>query len=136
MASPFRFYLSLENSVCEDFYPRAWIALSSGMIPIISTKKKNYARLPKQSYIDMDTFKSTKDLAIYLKSLESNRKEYEKYFAWRSQVVLVNFRTDIFLYTYLWYNILCEKLHSDRTTKIYTKPSRPNDYFPIGKCTS
>ena len=136
MAAPYRFYLSLENSVCEDFYPRAWIALSSGMVPIISTKKQPYSHLPKHSYIDMDTFKSIRDLAKYLKSLESNRIEYEKYFAWRSEVVLINFRTDIFFFTYIWYYSLCEKLHTDNSNKVYTKPSKQSSYFPIGKCTS
>ncbi len=126
--------MSLENAVCDDFYPRSWIALSTGMIPIISTKQQDYVRLPQHSYIDIDTFKSIKNLAKYIRLLESDSREYEKYFVWRNEVVLVNFRTDIFLYTYIWYNILCEKLHSDKSTKIYQKPTKPSHYFPIGKC--
>jgi alpha-1,3-fucosyltransferase len=39
--------------------------------------------LPPKSYIDANSFKTTKDLADYLKFLSASPVEYAKYFWWR-----------------------------------------------------
>ena len=84
----FKFYLSFENSFCTDYVTeKYWNALSRESVPVImadSTDEPGGAMIPG-SFIDVHQFKSIKELADYLKFLDGNDAEYNKYFAWKDK---------------------------------------------------
>ncbi len=55
------------------------------MVPIVlGAYKADYINtLPPQSYINVDDFRSIRELATYLKYLDRNDTAYAAYFAWR-----------------------------------------------------
>ncbi len=55
------------------------------MVPIVlGAYKEDYvSTLPPHSYINVDDFRSIRDLAAYLKYLDRNDTAYAAYFAWR-----------------------------------------------------
>ncbi len=55
------------------------------MVPIVlGAYKEDYiSTLPPQSYINVDDFRSMRDLADYVKYLDRNDTAYAAYFAWR-----------------------------------------------------
>ncbi len=55
------------------------------MVPIVlGAYKEDYiSTLPPQSYINVDDFRSIRQLATYLKYLDRNDTAYAAYFAWR-----------------------------------------------------
>ncbi len=57
---------------------------------------------PYHSFIHVDEFQTTKDLADYLKLLDSNSTLYNEYFGWKG--------TGIFLNTRFWCRF-CAMLH-------------------------
>ena len=63
----------------------------------------NYKEMaPPHSYIDVNDFKSIKDLADYLIRLSKNRKEYNAYFKWKNTHNMYGLNT---------FCELCQKLH-------------------------
>ena len=63
----------------------------------------NYKKMaPPHSYIDVNDFKSIKDLADYLIRLSKNRKEYNAYFKWKNTHDMYILDT---------FCELCQKLH-------------------------
>ena len=61
------------------------------VIPIVmGARPEDYAAaLPAHSYIHIDDFRSPRDLADYLKVLDSNDTMYNDYFRWRSAWTVV-----------------------------------------------
>ncbi len=55
------------------------------MVPIVlGAYKEDYiSTLPPQSYINVDDFRSMRELADYVKYLDGNDTAYAAYFAWR-----------------------------------------------------
>ncbi|XP_037090987.1 alpha-(1,3)-fucosyltransferase 7-like [Pollicipes pollicipes] len=81
------FYLSFENSLCEDYITeKFWLALRAGLVPVVrGPPPEAYQRVaPPHSFIHVQDFQSVSGLAAYLSSLMHNRTAYESYFAWRS----------------------------------------------------
>ena len=63
----------------------------------------NYKEMaPPHSYIDVNDFKSIKDLANYLIRLSKNKNEYNAYFKWKSTHDVYRLNT---------FCELCQKLH-------------------------
>ncbi|XP_078539845.1 4-galactosyl-N-acetylglucosaminide 3-alpha-L-fucosyltransferase FUT6-like [Lissotriton helveticus] len=85
--SQYKFYLSFENSQHEDYITeKLWSnALLSGTVPIVlGTTRENYERfLPAEAFIHVDDFPTVKEMADYLKLLDSNDEKYQQYFEWR-----------------------------------------------------
>ncbi len=66
------------------------------MVPIVlGAYKEDYiSTLPPQSYINVDDFRSIRELAAYLKYLDKNDTAYATYFAWRQfGELVVSFQT-------------------------------------------
>ncbi|XP_037090668.1 alpha-(1,3)-fucosyltransferase 7-like [Pollicipes pollicipes] len=87
LAASHFFYLSFENSLCEDYITeKFWHALRAGMVPVVrGPPPEAYRRVaPPHSFIHVQNFDSVDQLAAYLTSLTENRTAYESYFAWRS----------------------------------------------------
>ncbi len=66
------------------------------MVPIVlGAYKEDYeSTLPPHSYINVDDFRSIRELATYLKYLDRNDTAYAAYFAWRQfGELVVSFET-------------------------------------------
>ncbi|XP_046639939.1 alpha-(1,3)-fucosyltransferase C-like [Daphnia pulicaria] len=74
--STYKYYLSFENSICKDYVTEKFFKiLDLYVIPIVE-------HAPPHSYIDALKFKP-KELAAYLKILDSDYALYNEYFWWK-----------------------------------------------------
>ena len=81
----YMFYLSFENSVCDDYVTeKFWKYLGSNLVPVVlgGTDYKKVA--PPNSFINALDYQNPEDLANYLKYLISNQTAYNEYFKWTS----------------------------------------------------
>ncbi|CAD5219283.1 unnamed protein product [Bursaphelenchus xylophilus] len=76
----YRFYLSFENSVCNDYASEKFFNFNT-LIPIV-LKREYYKRHPQHSFIAVDDFGSLKELADYLNLLSMDDKKYAEYLTW------------------------------------------------------
>lgn len=97
------FYLSFENSNCQDYVTeKVSNALENNVVPIV-LGGANYTRfLPPHSYIDASGT-SPKDLAQMIKNFIDNPKYYAEYFWWKNYYQVVD--------GYNPFCKLCEILH-------------------------
>ncbi|XP_038050169.1 alpha-(1,3)-fucosyltransferase 7-like [Patiria miniata] len=83
----YKFYLSLENAECEDYITeKLWNKpLMQGVVPIVyGPRRKVYEELlPPKSFIYIGDYKSIKELADYLKLLDSKPEMYIEYLKWQ-----------------------------------------------------
>ena len=80
----YKFYLSFENSLCEDYITeKAYRILKLNVVPVVLGYSKYSDMLPPHSFIDVHDYKSPKELAEYLKMLNKNDTLYNEYFRWR-----------------------------------------------------
>ena len=82
---------------------------------------------PYRSYIDVSKFKSPKELAHFLKILDSDDAKFNSYFWWR------NFYKRRFAHHQQICD-LCEKLNTDTSTSIY--PDMRHWWVDQAKCAS
>lgn len=89
----YKFYLSFENSnnrdyITEKFYQNAlgYNEHKHRLLPVVmGPSRADYERLaPPHSFVHVDDFKSSKELADYLKELDSNERLYSAYFEWKT----------------------------------------------------
>ena len=86
-----KFYLSFENSKCRGYVTeKLYKVLNKEIsdnppVPIVMGEKKLWydLNLPQKSFIHIDDFASSNELAKYLLFLNSNHTEYMKYLEWR-----------------------------------------------------
>ena len=81
----YKFFLAFENSICVDYITeKVYRTLNyGGMIPVILGGADYAARLPEKSYIHVADFNSPRELAEYLKMLDTNDTLYNEYFQWQ-----------------------------------------------------
>ncbi|KJH45025.1 fucosyl transferase [Dictyocaulus viviparus] len=75
-----RFYLSFENSICNDYVTeKFFLRISQILLPIV-IKRKIYedANIPHKSFIALDDFNSMEELGDYLNVLRINDTAYLK----------------------------------------------------------
>lgn len=84
LQSNYKFYLSFENSICDDYITEKFFKiLNYNLVPVV-LGGGNYARIaPSKSYIDVRDFNTLDDLANYLKYLDANITAYAEYFEWK-----------------------------------------------------
>lgn len=82
----YKFAVTFENSV-SDYYvtERVYHALEAGTLPIYFGAPNADLMLPERSVIFAADFPNPKDLADYLKRLESDQALYDSYHEWRKQ---------------------------------------------------
>ena len=112
------FYLSFENSICEDYVTeKFWKVLNGNLVPIV-LGGANYEEIaPPHSYINSLDYKSPKELANYLKYLISNSTAYYEYFKWTDYFSVHQDRNRVMCQ-------ICEKLNE-------IPPSQPKMYEDI-----
>lgn len=81
----YKFYLSLENSLCLDYVTEKFFSIMNyNIIPIVFDLHGHHKRLaPPHSYINAADFPSVRALADYLKLLDEDNQLYNQYFWWK-----------------------------------------------------
>ena len=91
----YKYYLSLENSVCKDYVTeKMFDALKHNVIPVVLGGANYSSIFPERSFINMNEFRSMKSLAHFLLELSKNTKEYMKYFNWQTEYSIQNTKED------------------------------------------
>lgn len=114
MEDNYLFYLSFENTFCEDYVTeKLYYVLNYNVVPI-GYGLANYTELaPPYSVINTAHFKSAKSLAKYLIYLRNHPEKYLKYFEWKKNYVVYNKFAAEAMCT------LCKKMHYDTDVKTY-----------------
>lgn len=85
----YRFYLSFENAICQDYVTeKVFRTMNSVIIPVVYNGAEMSRVLPPHSYINAEDYATPKALAEYLAILAGNTTEYLKYFWWREYYAL------------------------------------------------
>jgi alpha-1,3-fucosyltransferase len=110
----YKFYLSFENSVCDDYVTeKLFKVFGMTVIPIVLGGANYSSVAPHKSYIDVNDFGSVEKLAEYLKYLDSNTTAFAEYFEWKRYFnVTDNYKKTIFC-------DVCKALHENSEHKIY-----------------
>ena len=86
----YRFYLSFENDICQDYITeKAFNALKLNTIPVILSGANLSSSLPPHSAINALDY-SPEELADFLYHLLLDEKEYLDYFRWRRHYRVVS----------------------------------------------
>lgn len=105
----YKFYLSLENSICPDYVTeKMFEALKHDIVPIVLGGADYERTFPPNSFINMMDFKNMSILADHLIALDKDAALYEKYFAWKTKYSVKNSGHD----RNLAHCDLCKALHS------------------------
>nr|CAI5819600.1 unnamed protein product [Callosobruchus analis] len=127
------FYLSFENSNCEDYITEKlwWNAYNKNSIPIVmGTHNSNYEMLlPPRSYINVEEFASPAVLAQFIYHLNET-EDFREYYEWKKSFEIVNehgyFKTES-----VHYCRICEALnYNERKQKVY---SNLEDFWSVKK---
>ena len=91
--STYKFYLSFENSLCEDYITeKAYRILNLNVVPIVLGHGNYSDVLPPHSFIHVGDYESPKVLAEYLHMLNKNDTLYNEYFKWHETHTCVDRR--------------------------------------------
>lgn len=108
------FYLSFENTFCEDYITeKLYNLLHYNIVPVVYGYGDYSELAPPNSVINTANFKTIEQLANYLTHLSQNPAEYLKYFEWKKDYIV---NTNLKNYVLC---DLCKKLHGDDEVKIY-----------------
>ena len=84
IANDYMFYLSFENSICEDYVTEKFFTpMNLNILPLVLGGAKYSAIAPPKSYINVLDYPNPKELADYLIYLVNNNTAYEEYFTWK-----------------------------------------------------
>lgn len=127
----YKFYLSFENAICEDYVTEKFFnIINRDIIPIVFGGAKYNQLAPQHSYINAMDFKP-KQLADYLKMLDADDTLYNQYFWWKnhyhveaglSQMVRNGFCE------------LCKRLHISHRVKTYSGRSLFSQWNQLKEC--
>ncbi|KAJ3649183.1 hypothetical protein Zmor_020938 [Zophobas morio] len=130
MEKQYKFYLSFENSVCEDYVTeKLYNVLKRNIVPIVYGGADYNTIAPPNSVINVMDFKSVKDLVAYIRQLDIHPEEYLKYFEWKKDYVS-DTSNQLALCT------LCKKLNEPIETKVYSDLDRWWNGDKLDKCTT
>lgn len=81
------FHLAFENQNTDDYITeKLWLTLQSGTIPVyLGAPNIEDHFLPKNSFINVNDFSTTQELARYLIKVANNETLYNSYHAWRKE---------------------------------------------------
>ena len=112
----YKFYLSFENSFCEQYVTEKFFKrMNQSVVPIVMGKAPYSQIAPPNSYINVQDFPNPKALADYLLKLDKSPEDYLSYFWWKKQYVS---RAQPSGHKALLCQ-LCDKLNSNQPPKVY-----------------
>ncbi|XP_025905757.1 alpha-(1,3)-fucosyltransferase 10 [Nothoprocta perdicaria] len=81
----YKFILAFENAVCDDYITeKLWRPLKLGVVPVYYGSPSVVDWLPSnKSAILVSRFSHPRELAHYIKTLDTNDREYEAYLEWK-----------------------------------------------------
>ncbi|XP_059154468.1 glycoprotein 3-alpha-L-fucosyltransferase A-like [Physella acuta] len=103
----YKFYLSFENSFCKDYFTEKLLRLflpNINVVPVVRGGADYDRSIPENTFINADSFKTAKDLAMFLKNLSSDVERYSDILRAKDQ-----YR---FLRTPNFYCTICNKLRN------------------------
>ncbi len=113
----YKFYLSFENSICEDYVTEKFFNIISRNIVPVVFGGADYSRIaPPHSYIDARKYEPDQ-LAAYLKILDANDTLYNEYFWWKEYYTV---EAGVGQMARRGFCDLCKKLHQDQHYKSYS----------------
>ncbi|XP_037078691.1 alpha-(1,3)-fucosyltransferase C-like [Pollicipes pollicipes] len=122
----YKFYLSFENSICNDYVTeKLFDTLKYDVVPIVLGGSNYSSYAPPGSYIEAMKY-SPKELAEYLLELDKNDAQYNKYFEWKGKYRIApkdDFKKSSFCG-------LCKYLHSNETKAYH----HLKDWWTKGQC--
>ncbi|CAL8136838.1 unnamed protein product [Orchesella dallaii] len=84
LARDYKFYLAFENALCLDYVTEKFFrTLELGLVPVVYGGADYDEIAPPNSFVNVESFESPKELAKFLIELDAKPKEYKKYFEWR-----------------------------------------------------
>ena len=110
----FRFYLSMENTVCDEYVTEKFFvrALANYAVPVVLSRATHPLPIPQDSFIAADDFPSPAHLAAELHRLSNSPTQLLAFQAWRR-----HFRVRI-----VWFKEtlcqLCQALHEEREPRV------------------
>jgi alpha-1,3-fucosyltransferase len=130
LEAKYKFYLSFENSICEDYVTEKFFEIMKrDMVPIVYGGAKYSDIAPPHSYIDATQY-TPEGLAHYLKLLDANDKLYNEYFWWKGHYEV---HAGVEQMARNGFCDLCKKLHQDQNvTKYYSELI--TEWHPKTKC--
>ena len=117
MEKNYKFYLSFENSICDDYLTEKYFNIFRyNVIPISFSGGKFSEMAPPHSSINVLDYHSAKSLVKYLEKLDKNDNLFAEYFWWKDFYVVRNSAED----GAQPYCDLCSKLNNqNEPTKVY-----------------
>ncbi|CAB9509478.1 Galactoside 3(4)-L-fucosyltransferase [Seminavis robusta] len=117
----YKFYLSFENSLCQDYVTEKFFQRMEGTDPplVVVMGGANYSQIsPPHSHLNVMDYESPKELAHTLLELDRNNSRYLSYFWWMDHYRVHHGTASDHASTMCR---LCEKLHStkDHNNKVY-----------------
>lgn len=81
----YAFATAFENSYFPGYITeKLWVPLAAGILPLYLGAPNAKALLPKNSFIDVNRFSNSNELADFIEYLIMNKKDYEHYHIWRT----------------------------------------------------
>ncbi|KAK5581057.1 hypothetical protein RB653_001085 [Dictyostelium firmibasis] len=132
----YRFTIVFENSICKDYVSEKVLdALVSGSVPIFMAHPSTLKYLPYKSFIFVGDFESVEELANYLKYLDQNQEEYNKYHAWRTNQTAIEQWKGVNNYPnkpgFRFHQVQCPLLRHYQRWKIDAIPLKKLKYVPL-----
>lgn len=126
----YKFYLSFENSICQDYVTEKFFEIMNRNIVPIVYGGANYTHIaPPHSYIDALQF-TPETLAKYLKMLDANDTLYNEYFWWKEHYTV---EAGVEQMARHGFCDLCKKLHRDHgISKYYSDLT--SEWHPRKRC--
>ncbi|KAK4022252.1 hypothetical protein OUZ56_007731 [Daphnia magna] len=92
----YKFYLSLENSLCQDYVTEKFFGMMhEPIIPVVVGFHDHHEKIaPRHSFINVANFEHIKNLADYMIFLDKNDTLYNEYFWWKSHFEVRNSQQD------------------------------------------
>ena len=116
IAMNYKFYLSFENSLCDDYVTEKFFNILAHEIVPVVYGGANYSKLaPPHSYIDAMQY-TPKQLARYLNQIDKDDRLYNEFFWWKEYYEV---ETGIEQMVRNAFCELCRKLHEDSSVKVY-----------------
>lgn len=120
LETKYKFYFSFENSVCTDYVTEKFFKIMKhDIVPVVYGGADYRQHAPLHSFIDAKKY-TPKELAAYLKLLDSNESLYSEYFWWKDYYQVEASVEDM---SRRGFCDLCQKLHQDLSCQSYSDMS-------------